>query len=92
MDKKDSCLSGKKKRKVQELRDLTTINIEVGNAVHNTIAEVIKDLALSGRFLSEEESADVAENKFRVLITNQPLFEDRYGKPTGEDKIVEAVA
>jgi len=85
-------LEGSEKRKVQELRSLSSVNIEVGNAVHNTIAEVIKDLSLTGRFLGEDEVLEIAENKFRVLISNKPMFEDRYGQTITDDRIDEAVA
>ncbi len=84
-------LSGHEKMKVQELRSLSTVNIEVGNAVHNTIAEVIKDLSLTGRFLDEKEVLDIAENKFRVLLANIPMFEDRYGRPISDERIDKAV-
>jgi len=84
-------LEGPEKMKVQELRSLSTVNNEVGNAVHNTIAEVIKDLSLTGRFLGEDEVLEIAVNKFRVLIANKPMFEDRYGPPITGERIEEAV-
>ena len=67
------------KNKIMELSQLSRIPFELGNSVHNTIAEILKDMRIHGKPISLEEAKETAVNKFEILIQNKPLIEKRLG-------------
>ncbi|MCK5024405.1 MAG: PD-(D/E)XK nuclease family protein, partial [Thermoplasmata archaeon] len=75
---------------IMELSQLSRIPFELGNSVHNTIAEILKDLRIHGKPISLEEAKETAVNKFEILVQNKPLIEKRLGfklSPEERDKI-----
>ena len=64
---------------IMELSQLSRIPFELGNSVHNTIAEILKDLRIHGKPISLEEAKETAVNKFEILVQNKPLIEKRLG-------------
>ncbi len=75
------------KNRIVELQQLSRVPFELGNAVHQTIAEILKYLQIKGELLSLEEARTAAVNKFEILVQNKPLVEKRYGfKLTQEEK------
>lgn len=75
------------KNRIVELQQLSRVPFELGNAVHQTIAEILKYLQIKGELLSLEEARTTAVNKFEILVQNKPLVEKRYGfKLTREEK------
>ncbi len=75
---------------IMELSQLSRIPFELGNSVHNTIAEILKDLRIRGRPISLDEAKETAVNKFEILVQNKPLIEKRLGielNPEEREKI-----
>ena len=67
------------KNRIMELNQLSRIPFELGNSVHDTIAEILKDLRIRGKPISLEEAKQTAVNKFEILVQNKPLVEKRLG-------------
>jgi CRISPR/Cas system-associated exonuclease Cas4 (RecB family) len=75
------------KNRIMELSQLSRVPFELGNAVHQTIAEILKDLQINGKVISLEEAKDTAVNKFEILVSNRPLVEKRLGIILSEEEI-----
>jgi CRISPR/Cas system-associated exonuclease Cas4 (RecB family) len=72
---------------ILELKNLSKIPFELGNAVHGTIAEILEDLKVNDCILEEEIAKDMAVQKFEILVTSKPLIEKRLGVPfTSEER------
>jgi len=67
------------RNKIMELQQLSRIPFELGNSVHITIAEILKDLRINGKVISLEEARKTAVDKFDILVQNKPLVEKRLG-------------
>gem|GEM_PF-3350105 len=77
----------REKNQIMELQQLSRIPFELGTAVHQTIAEVLKELQLHDEVIPLEAAKKMAVNKFEILISNKPLVENRLGVPfTDEDR------
>ncbi len=75
------------KNRIIELSQLSRIPFEMGNAVHMTVAEILKNLQIRKELVTLEEAKKTAVNKFEILVQNKPLVEKRHGKPfTKEDR------
>jgi len=75
------------KNRIMELSQLSRVPFEMGNAVHQTISEILKNLQINGELISLEEAKKAAVNKFEILVNNKPLVEKRLGIPfTKEDR------
>jgi hypothetical protein len=75
------------KKKILELKELSKIPFELGNAVHQTIADVIGDLKAENCLLDREIAREAAVKMFDVLVSSKQLIETRLGIPfTAEDR------
>lgn len=75
------------RKRILELRELSKIPFELGNAVHQTIADVIGDLRDQGCILDRDIAREAAVKKFEVLAGSKPMIETRLGIPfTKEDR------
>ncbi|MFO7618382.1 MAG: PD-(D/E)XK nuclease family protein [Thermoplasmata archaeon] len=73
------------RKRILMLKDLSRIPFELGNAVHQTIAEIIEDLKVNDCVLEPGLARDVAVEKFEILVTSKPLIEKRLGVPFAPD-------
>ncbi len=76
------------KNLIVELSQLSRVPFELGNAVHQTIAEILKELQINNNLIDLGEAKKMAVNKFEILIRNKPLIEKRLGIPFPEDERV----
>jgi CRISPR/Cas system-associated exonuclease Cas4 (RecB family) len=73
--------------RIVQLQQLSRVAFEMGNAVHQTISEVLKNLQIREELITLEEAKKVAVNKFEILVQNKPLVEKRHGIPfTKQDR------
>ena len=62
------------KNRIMELQQLSRIPFELGNSVHQTVAEILRELQLNDNVVELEAAKDMAVNKFEILISNKPLI------------------
>jgi len=75
------------KNRIIQLSQLSRIPFELGNSVHMTIAEVLKNLQIRHELIPLDEAKETAVNKFEILVQNKPIVEKRLGIPfTKEDR------
>jgi len=74
------------RNRIVELSQLSRIPFELGNAVHQTIAEILKEVQINDRLIDLSEARDMAVNKFEILIKNKPLVEKRLGLSLAADE------
>jgi CRISPR/Cas system-associated exonuclease Cas4 (RecB family) len=73
---------------IMELKSLSRIPFELGNAVHGTIAEILEDLKVNDCILEQGIAMEMAVEKFEMLVTGKPLVEKRLGVPfTPEERM-----
>lgn len=77
---------------LEDLTRLTTIHIEAGNAVHETIAGIIRRLADEDVEVDESTALAMAEERFLRYVRDRPLFEERYGDGVTDDDRSSALA
>jgi CRISPR/Cas system-associated exonuclease Cas4 (RecB family)/citrate lyase gamma subunit len=70
---------GHEKNLILELQQLSRVPFELGNAVHQTIAEILKELQINGNVIGLADAKEMAVNKFEILVRNKPLIEKRLG-------------
>jgi CRISPR/Cas system-associated exonuclease Cas4 (RecB family) len=77
----------RQRNRIVQLQQLSRVPFELGNAVHQTVAEVLKHMQIKGVLQPMDEAADAAVNKFEILVRNKPLIEKRLGiRLTGEER------
>jgi citrate lyase gamma subunit/CRISPR/Cas system-associated exonuclease Cas4 (RecB family) len=74
------------KNKIIQLSQLSNVHFELGNSVHQTISDVLKNLQIRGELISLDEAKKAAVNKFEILVNNKPLVEKRRGTVIPEEE------
>ncbi|MDD4308298.1 MAG: PD-(D/E)XK nuclease family protein [Thermoplasmata archaeon] len=78
---------GGERRKIEELRELSRFPFEIGNAVHQTIADILRDLQERDLIIPEEQASTVAVKRFMLLTENRPMVEKRLGILPAKEEI-----